>query len=62
MRRKPKKMQLSRETLRSLERTQLRGVVGAVSYACSLDPTTCGNTMCFSCVDTCPPTHCDCRP
>jgi hypothetical protein len=58
--RKQKSIRLSRETLRSLERPELGAVVGAFSTGCTKDPTACGNTICFSCFDTCLPTHHDC--
>lgn len=49
-----KKIHLNRETLRTLESGQLKGVAGAVSTPTRCDPL----SGCYSCGDTCPVRAC----
>ncbi|MEA2603650.1 MAG: hypothetical protein QOF89_4642 [Acidobacteriota bacterium] len=53
----PKKLRLSRETLRSLEETNLREGVGRAAAAGSFNPCTNVISDCYECtgrLDTCP--------
>lgn len=53
MKKKLKKLQLSRETLSSLDSERLVGVEGAVTtLPCTVTCDTCGRTICNSCPRT----------
>jgi len=62
MKKQPKRIRLSRETLHILEQPKLGAVVAAWSnvLVCTKNPTACGDTVCFSCMGTCNVTHCGC--